>query len=967
MNQTLLTRPWIQLVMTMMVTACVSKLPDPEVGECREDTDCPSPMVCVADKEGELGICGCEPSASGCFGGPDRGDCVCASGDDAECTCPDQVECTTSEDCPGSMACQEGRCTCAPGGSAIVDACPDGLRCAPVGSSDFRCVCDAIAGKSTPPISLECPGEQWCGNDSRCGCAVDAQCPGQLRCVPDAHGVGRCECDDTAGAVCMLPVSCDGDEVCGEDAFCCELDVDCPGDETRVCIGASGACTCEDGRCVSEATVSGLCDLSGAVERNACGGRRPLRPQDAEPGAACGHQSWGQWTCAGCEQPMQCCVGAVSSTACCDPAESVTTCDPQTRGAQVCCDPQTHLPDACGNCVLLDSPAAKSSGRAPGDPCSAPGGAGDEAGGSRTGRWLCDSFRLQAVCRVCPNAADEPNACGGCAILELPDLPNPIPNETPCTAGGGASRGCEGVVVCDGPDALRCEPRVRNRCGGCGPVYVLTGGSPDSDRAPCAVEDGHRLLPSDDAASRAECTCALDATDGSATVDRCRDTGQILATPVATIDDLIDGALCGECGAYDCWRSADGAQWLVCEDSGANSCGGCAQPLVVRGGRALGDTAIRGGECRSTGLSTDGRLDCGADGDTLICTEVFENDCGGDEALEHRDGAPCDPGGGRCAGQWRCDGHNAVECVAGRPNACGGCGELGDSPACDRPVCTADLNAKVCLEDRDSDGHSICVFRNGVRSDCEIADPGRGPTDDTDDEDPCEPGPSQDPSCVCGREGGECCPGSRCNPRCVVEGSVHCNESASPIECHGNRCVPCGEIGGRCCQNEFRSCPGDDSYCDGNDICVQRGELGAQCLDGECNGDDLACVEDLCEPCGSAGQYCCGDECPGDDLFCDQPLGNPPPGEGLCRPCGRLGTRCCPGDICDEGHCLMNYCLAPETSQAVPGGRCGELGQCDASEMPAVCTRDSDEFVCLRCGGPGLVPCDDLLTESRVP
>ena len=192
-----------------------------------------------------------------------------------------------------------------------------------------------------------------------------------------------------------------------------------------------------------------------------------------------------------------------------------------------------------------------------------------------------------------PDAAADGNLCGGEAPLLFGGRTQ-SPGD-PCGECG------KGVLVCDGPEALRCIAQpTPNACGGCGPLPA----EPDSACGFC--DDG--VL---------ECDGDLLACQGAGPANACGGCAELEAEPSTPcggdgvwvcaggnaltcaglgenacggegILDAYPGTPCGAClwGLTTC----DGANQIRCdgEDDGLNSCGGCT-PLEGEPGTECGD------------------------------------------------------------------------------------------------------------------------------------------------------------------------------------------------------------------------------------------------------------------------------------------------------------------------------------------------------------------------------------------
>ncbi|MFH0799626.1 MAG: hypothetical protein V2A66_05525 [Pseudomonadota bacterium] len=135
---------------------------------------------------------------------------------------------------------------------------------------------------------------------------------------------------------------------------------------------------------------------------------------------------------------------------------------------------------------------------------------------------------------------------------------------------------------------------------------------------------------------------------------------------------------CGACGKVACNSTNDS---LVCNDPGANACGGCSTLIGTYGGSC--------GQC--------GRLACGSDKHSLVCNDPGANACGGCSTLSGTCGASC----GQC-GRLVCGSDkNSLVCNDPGANVCGGCSTLigtygGSCGQCGHLTCSSDKNSLIC-------------------------------------------------------------------------------------------------------------------------------------------------------------------------------------------------------------------------------------------------------------------------------
>lgn len=138
------------LVGSALLCACSPDAPSGlYAGQCREDRDCPGPLVCVGDEPaGSVRRCGCRtdeqcPSWSATFyeeaGGEPRSrsfavrcelatrQCACGSDPDSTLQCPpglkcvvDKCVCEADQDCPPDCRCSSGSCVHSRGDDVIL-------------------------------------------------------------------------------------------------------------------------------------------------------------------------------------------------------------------------------------------------------------------------------------------------------------------------------------------------------------------------------------------------------------------------------------------------------------------------------------------------------------------------------------------------------------------------------------------------------------------------------------------------------------------------------------------------------------------------------------------------------------------------------------------------------------------------------------------------------------------------------
>ncbi len=225
---------------------------------------------------------------------------------------------------------------------------------------------------------------------------------------------------------------------------------------------------------------------------------------------------------------------------------------------------------------------------------------------------------------------DARNACGGNDDLTLDgDEVGPGDDCGPCD---------DGIVVCDGSNALRCSQASEptNECGGCEPLHAETGevcGPCDQGSWECDGDGG------------LEC---IDEAEPNA----CQGCGELDAEPGTVCGDDDEGLI-----------ACAGPEEVRCVEEGENACGG-HQPLDAEPGT-------------SCGICDQGVVACeGETETTCVDEERGLNDCGGCQNLPGIVGNLC----GACDGELACDGDNDLTCEEGATNVCGGCDELDEEP-----------------------------------------------------------------------------------------------------------------------------------------------------------------------------------------------------------------------------------------------------------------------------------------------
>ena len=131
---------------------------------------------------------------------------------------------------------------------------------------------------------------------------------------------------------------------------------------------------------------------------------------------------------------------------------------------------------------------------------------------------------------------------------------------------------------------------------------------------------------------------------------------------------------------------------------------------------------------------------------------------------------------------------------------------------------------------------------------------------------------------------------------------------------------PCGVAGDKCEGSSQTCCAG--FICDPRGgpatVCVACGDEGdVCCAQGGCL-DPFECIGGECVippgQCGGTGELCCqpNDTCIGQRICIN----------GECAVCGTIGEPCCAGDVCTQGRCQGDICVAS------PGPTTSAVGAC---------------------------------------
>lgn len=496
-----------------------------------------------------------------------------------------------------------------------------------------------------------------------------------------------------------------------------------------------------------------------------------------------------------------------------------------------------------------------------------------------------------------------PNACGGSSVLSFEG--NPAEPLLVCGALG------EGVLVCAGPDKLRCDGGFpQNACGGSGTLPVSLGaacGRCGDGRWVCDEEGGVRC-----AGDRAPNACG----------------------GCAPLDEPAFGACLTSDNDPGYWI-CDSPDSLSCIEGAQQTCGG-VEPLVWEG-RAAGPSEPCVLPCDEGILQCDGP-------DALQCVSqergLPPNACGGCAALPSSIGDPC----GRCGGgSWQCaQGDNdRIQCTGAQtPDACGGCSGLSGTPGqlCGRQgvlACVAE--ALACVEDTPIDTLNACGGTTAL---------------DGQPDDPC--GPCQRGTLRCSDAETLTCsveddrnacggcqplsgaPETPCGPcgdgtfSCDEDGEeLLCTEPSAPNLCGGcgplehEALTPCGRCRvWQCAVNGSLQCLVDpnDASCDDTFSCeeLRCGERGRAC-DPAADGTSArcgACLEGYVDDAGTcrARLSCSALSCAEANRACDE---GDPHGDALC-------TTCLDGFRPEGDQCVPSPCPAlpsPANGNVLTGDR----------------------------------------------
>jgi subtilisin-like proprotein convertase family protein len=902
-------------------------LPDVENGgECDENSDCVSDYC----------------SNGFCCDGP-TGDCCNGDGDSCPADYFETPTCDSPSTCQGSQTgavCIEFTCV---GGTVGNDSeCgPDILANACGLYKDIYCT-----GEKDQPVAA-CPGS----------CTLDSECD------EPAHCDDICVADLPNGSVCDENSDCISDHC--QNGFCCEsgdccsgADETCPEayyqaptcDDAANCQGTRLDKLCQDFMCSNEP----IADDSGCTTETVsqeCGCFAPVycNGEEAQAAPTCPTTCVGDGDCAetchcddtcvpdldlgeGCDENSDCKSGFCADGVCCSSAcdKSCEACD--IEGSVGTCTAHAFATDPENDCGLCSQCNGASgcvlvgAGLDPVGDCPAQPENTCQKDGTCDGKGNCRYWVTGTVCGTdsCVGStkynADICNGLGTCVdggtSLCVPYVCNA--EETDCLTECDGDEDCVSGYWCNAAGSCVAKQNTGNLCGSelafgglgdgsnqCLSDYCIDGyccntacsgscaacnvagqeGScayhapqtdPEGDCGICMVCNGTGSCtaavaesdPKDDCAADDPTTCQLDGF--------CDGTGACRL--------YLPGTVCGEgfCtvqnGGYDDIENGtkvcDGDG--LCIDKGEVIC----YPYVCNGDLACYDNCITDAECAP---------DSWCSGAECVLKKDNGETCSGPTA------------GNECKSDFCVDG---VCCE----NACDGACE-----ACNLTDTEGTCTGHAAQTDPESDCE-LCFACDGAGG-CVSADAGTDPKDE------CETSSQE----TCGFDGtcdgaGACrdwIDGTVCKVQECIDWTLHladtCDGAGTCVDAGTEFCEPyiCNGAGSACltmCEAHGDCFMG--YYCDGNQECVQKKELGEpcgeavecqsdKCVDGFCCASDCTAQCMTCVPAEGhpAGQ--CHPEADGDDTSGDCPLCEVCDGANACRPAD-AGTD--PKDNCtDEG------------------------------------------------------------------
>ncbi|TAK29158.1 MAG: hypothetical protein EPO40_12125 [Myxococcaceae bacterium] len=955
-------------------------------GQCRYDSDCDSPLVCV-----------------GTF-----------------CRAP----CATDRDCPANSVCARGLggvqiCAArdAPRPCLYSSDCPATTFCTRDGICQSRCRGDYDCQVINPfnscvegSCQLVCPaGFADCDGDVRNGCEVDTRTSAQHcgRCANACSGADGAPGVCRAGA-CVAPCATGFADCDGAAANGCEADLSqsdhcgscatrCSG-ERALCLAAAdpgtsarsyscqascppGTTTCGT-RCAdlqSDPASCGRCDEacpSGAGATPTCeAGRCGLRC--AEPAA---QGDCDGMAANGCEvelrrSPTHCgacgsaCPSAAHATPACADGACRLSCETgwgncDGDAANGCETDLTVTGAHCGMCGNLCAPRLNGSSECAAGVC---------VGACAPGFGDCDGDPANG-CEV--GTTGSVAHCGGCGRACAPR-----PNTTAACAQGACQYRCgEGFLDCDGDPANGCEVDASTstaHCGGCGRACSRTNGTPTCAAGSCAIACSAGFGNCDGDAANG---CETDTASNTLNCGACR---TVCSFPGS-------GARCdrGTCVRTDCGpglgdcdgMTANGCETTLSTDSA--HCGACGNRCVLanatavcRGGGcavgacnpgyadcdgvaangcevALATDALHCGSCPLACNATNGAATCVASTCRIACSAGFGNcdasvangcevdlrstvtscgACGRACALAHATSG-CAAGActlARCDAGWAdCDANVANGCETDLGNtvsACGACGR-----ACALPNATPACRAGACAVSVCNAGYGDCdgVAANGCETNLATTVGSCG---------------------ACGRacalaNATPACAAGACTVASCAAGFGNCDGVASngcEVDLRGSNghCGRCGNVCGAgtvCSGGACGSiCGAGTTYCGGR--CVDLSADIAHC--GACGAACPAranaattCAARVCGyTCNAGYADCDGNAANGCEVNLATSVGN----------CGRCANACalpnatptCAAGLCAVascaagfGNCDGNAANGCETSTATTVAHCGACG-----------------------------------------